>query len=115
MNVIEKFYSDAKRAADEGSTKLAACFRAASVRACPDAAVLIDDFAYVIEHGTHTPHDIERAVHFFALVSGQFDDTMDFSDDDWTYVRDAVSACAGDIDFSLVSAMMGVLVRRKKM
>ncbi len=116
MNTIEKFYTDAHKALGENAdtVALAQYFRRAATRTCPEADTLIDDFASIIAESDEAD-PAQQALCFFALLDNNFDDTMDFSDADWARIRDSVSAAANDIDFSLVSDIMNVLVRRKKL
>ncbi len=49
-----------------------------------------------------------------ALVSGNFTAGMDFPDDDWTELREIVSAEAEDLDIELLTTILGVIVERGK-
>jgi hypothetical protein len=47
-----------------------------------------------------------------ALLTGSFDDTMDFSNEEWEDIREIVSAEAEDMEMDRLMEIMSVIVSR---
>ncbi|UTC44017.1 hypothetical protein [Treponema sp. OMZ 857] len=123
MNILEKFYSDARRRTeklpDPAFRQELCTFFVQTIRSYDKSLLpLAEDSA---EHWlrTHLQDTKEDAVNWFYTVFALFDDSfgsdMDFSDEDWEELHAIVSAAAETLDMHTVSAIMSVMVERNKL
>ncbi|EFW37067.1 hypothetical protein [Treponema phagedenis] len=121
MNIIDKFYSDAKRRAaavefSEGRKIIADLFCKTVAVYDKQAVQLAEDFAdYRLgAEISAIDEDIEWFYKIFSLIDGSFDDSMNFSEEDWEAITVIIDSAADDLDMDLLNSLMAVIVDRKK-
>lgn len=78
---------------------------------------LVEDFAshYFIEETKLEKNDaIEVSTSFFALITSDFTDDMEFSSEQWDYIRDVTLACQNELSIEVLTVILEVLMTRKK-
>ena len=123
MNILEKFYSDARRRTEKApypAFRQELCgFFVQTIRSYNKSLLpLTEDAAEYWLH-THLKDTKEAAINWFyavfSLFDGSFSSDMDFSDEDWEELHAIVSAAEETLDMHTVSAIMSVMVERNKL
>ncbi|HQB88407.1 MAG TPA: hypothetical protein PLJ76_05290 [Treponemataceae bacterium] len=125
MTNLDKFYSDAHkslaRADRNGSpTTLAAELQRSFMEWTRSYGNLaenfwtfwLDRYADALGNTDNRGIAIDRLVSLMALLTGSFDDTMDFSNEEWEDIREIVSAEAEDMEMDRLMEIMSVIVSR---
>ena len=123
MDVIEKFYSDARRRIEKLS---ASAFRQElceffiqTIRSYDKSLLPLAEDTAEYWLRTHSDDIKEDAVNWFYTVFSLFNDSfgydMDFPDEDWEELQAIISAAAETLDMHTVSAIMSVMVERRKL
>ncbi len=128
MNTIEKFYSDAIKTAnskdEEFDAELTRIFCRAISLQDKRLTGLADDFAdywisrYGIASGSGEftqEESVEWFYKIFAFLTDQFEEDMDFSQEDWEQINLIVSASSGDLNLEILNSLMMIIVERKKL
>jgi len=123
MNILEKFYSDARRQTEKLPTpafQQELCeFFIQTIRSYDKNLLPLAEDAAEYWLRTHSDDTKEDSANWFYAVFSLFDDSfggdMDFSDDDWEELHAIVSAAAESLDMHTVSAIMSVMVERHKL
>jgi len=114
MRDSDHFYSELETLARRGGTDPAGAERAFLRLAVPVVGETAAEeiFRYWLErHGASSPIAWVKLGHFAAFVLGDYDDaTMDLDADDWSAVRDIVSAEAEELDMDDLTRLMADLV-----
>lgn len=58
---------------------------------------------------------VEISTNFFALLTSNFSDEMDFSDEQWDFIRDLTFSYQNELSVKILNAILDVLVERKKL
>ena len=72
----------------------------------------LDRYADALGNTDNRGIAIDRLVSLMALLTGSFDDTMDFSNEEWEDIREIVSAEAEDMEMDRLMEIMSVIVSR---
>ena len=123
MNILEKFYSDARRRTEKApypAFRQELCgFFVQTIRSYDKSLFPLADDAAEYWLRTHLKDTKEAAINWFcavfSLFDGSFSSDMDFSDEDWEELHAIVSAAAEILDMHTVSAIMSVMVERNKL
>ena len=123
MNILEKFYSDARRRTEKApypAFRQELCgFFVQTIRSYDKSLLPLAEDAAEYWLRTHLKYKKEAAVNWFyavfSLFDGSFSSDMDFSDEDWEELHAIVSAAAETLDMHTVSAIMSVMVERNKL
>ncbi|AIW88418.1 hypothetical protein JO41_00265 [Treponema sp. OMZ 838] len=123
MNILEKFYSDARRRteklSDPAFRQELCTFFVQTIRSYDKSLLPLAEDSAEYWLRTHLQDTKEDAVNWFYTVFALFDDSfgsdMDFSDEDWEELHAIVSAAAETLDMHTVSAIMSVMVERNKL
>ena len=123
MNILEKFYSDARRRTeklpDPAFRQELCTFFVQTIRSYDKSLLPLAEDSAEYWLRTHLQDTKEDAVNWFYTVFALFDDSfgsdMDFSDEDWKELHAIVSAAAETLDMHTVSAIMSVMVERNKL
>lgn len=127
MTNIDKFYSDAVKTTarfirDGKEQALSAELQRSFLewnRSSEILAKALVDFWH-INYGqdlsTEDARDtaLQSLLALMALINGDFDDTMDFSDKNWNDIREIISAEAESLDMETLTEIMTVIVSRGK-
>lgn len=127
MTNLDKFYSEMKKnaarhARDGSYTQLSADLERGFLEWTRSFGSLGENLAYFwrdrygdsleTEEGRLTA--LDRLASLLALVSGDFDETMDFPDSEWQEIREIVSGEADSLDIDTLTDIMSVIVSRGK-
>lgn len=128
MTNLDKFYSDADRLMTRASVpgslleprKCAQELIRLYMGWARDYGTLGTDLAEYWEgkyaNTLTTPEGRKSAIEWFgallSLLAGQFEPSMNFSNDDWSEIRDSVNAEAEELDIELLSSIMTIIVDR---
>ncbi|QSH93413.1 hypothetical protein C5N99_12635 [Treponema medium] len=123
MNILEKFYSDARRRMEklpDSAFRQELCeFFVQTIRSYDKSLLPLAEDSAEYWLRTHLKDTKEDAVNWFytvfSLFDGSFSSDMNFSDDDWEELHVIVSAAAETLDMRTVSAIMSVMVERNKL
>ncbi len=123
MNILEKFYSDARRRTEklpDPAFRHGLCeFFVQTIRNYDKSLLPLAEDSAEYWLRTHSADTKEEAVNWFytvfSLFDGSFGSDMDFSDEDWEELHAIVSAAAETLDMHTVSAIMSVMVERNKL
>lgn len=123
MNILEKFYSDARRRTEklpDPAFRQELCeFFVQTIRSYDKSLLPLAEDSAEYWLRTHLNDTKEAAVNWFytvfSLFDGSFSSDMNFSDDDWEELHVIVSAAAEILDMRTVSAIMSVMVERNKL
>lgn len=123
MNILEKFYSDARRRTEklpDPAFRQELCeFFIQTIRSYDKSLLPLAEDSAEYWLRTHLNDTKEDAVNWFytvfSLFDGSFSSDMNFSDDDWEELHVIVSAAAETLDMRTVSAIMSVMVERNKL
>ena len=123
MNILEKFYSDARRRTEklpDPAFRQELCeFFVQTIRSYDKSLLPLAEDSAEYWLRTHLNDTKEDAVNWFytvfSLFDGNFSNDMNFSDDDWEELHVIVSAAAETLDMRTVSAIMSVMVERNKL
>ena len=123
MNILEKFYSDARRRTEklpDPAFRQELCeFFVQTIRSYDKSLLPLAEDSAEYWLRTHLNDTKEDAVNWFytvfSLFDGSFSSDMNFSDDDWEELHVIVSAAAETLDMRTVSAIMSVMVERNKL
>lgn len=123
MNILEKFYSDARRRTEKApypAFRQELCgFFVQTIRSYNKSLLPLAEDAAEYWLRTHLKDTKEAAINWFyavfSLFDGSFSSDMDFSDEDWEELHAIVSAAAEILDMHTVSAIMSVMVERNKL
>ena len=123
MNILEKFYSDARRRTEKAPApafRQELCgFFVQTIRSYDKSLLPLAEDAAEYWLCTHLKDTKEAAINWFyavfSLFDGSFSSDMDFSDEDWEELHAIVSAAAETLDMHTVSAIMSVMVERNKL
>lgn len=123
MNILEKFYSDARRRMEklpDSAFRQELCeFFVQTIRSYDKSLLPLAEDSAEYWLRTHLNDTKEDAVNWFytvfSLFDGSFSSDMNFSDDDWEELHVIVSAAAETLDMRTVSAIMSVMVERNKL
>ncbi|MGI5089792.1 hypothetical protein ABK01_04830 [Treponema sp. OMZ 305] len=123
MNILEKFYSDARRRTeklpDPTFRQELSSFFVQTIRSYDKNLLPLAEDSAEYWLRTHLKDTREDAVNWFytvfSLFDGSFGSDMDFSDEDWEELHTIVSAAAETLDMHTVSAIMSVMVERNKL
>ena len=123
MNILEKFYSDARRRTeklpDPTFRQELSSFFVQTIRSYDKNLLPLAEDSAEYWLRTHLKDTREDAVNWFytvfSLFDGSFGSDMDFSDEDWEELHAIVSAAAETLDMHTVSAIMSVMVERNKL
>ncbi|EPF27594.1 hypothetical protein DWB79_11885 [Treponema medium] len=123
MNILEKFYSDARRRMEklpDPAFRQELCeFFVKTIRSYDKSLLPLAEDSAEYWLRTHLNDTKEDAVNWFytvfSLFDGSFSSDMNFSDDDWEELHVIVSAAAETLDMRTVSAIMSVMVERNKL
>ena len=123
MNILEKFYSDARRRTEklpDPAFRQELCeFFVQTIRSYDKSLLPLAEDSAEYWLRTHLNDTKEDAVNWFytvfSLFDGIFSSDMNFSDDDWEELHVIVSAAAETLDMRTVSAIMSVMVERNKL
>jgi len=123
MNIIEKFYTDARRRteklSDSAFRQELSSFFVQTIRSYDKTLLPLAEDAAEYWVRIHIQDTKEEAVDWFytvfSLFDGSFGSDMDFSDADWKELHAIVSAAAESLDMHTVSALMSVMVERHKL
>lgn len=58
---------------------------------------------------------VETSTNLFALVTSDFNDDMDFSLEQWDFIRDLTFTYQGELSIELLNTIVDVLMSRKKL
>jgi len=58
---------------------------------------------------------VETSTNLFALITSDFNDDMDFSLEQWDFIRDLTFTCQGELSIELLNTIVDVLMSRKKL
>lgn len=78
---------------------------------------LIESFAnhyFLSESRLEKEEAIEVSSNFFALMTSDFTDEMDFSAEQWDFIRDLTLSYQNELSIETLSSILGVLTTRKK-
>lgn len=78
---------------------------------------LVEDFAnhYFFEQSKLEKKDaIEVSSSFFALITSSFSDDMDFSNEQWEYIRELTLSYQNELSIEVLNFILDVLTMRKK-
>ena len=122
MNILEKFYSDAKRRIEklpDSAFRQELCtFFAQTVRSYDPSLLPLAEDAGQHWLDTHQQDTRDDAVNWFytlfSLFDGSFSTNMDFSDEDWDALSMIISQSAELLDMDTVQTLMSVMVERHK-
>ena len=122
MNILEKFYSDARRRTEKLPAPVfrqELCeFFVQTIRSYDKSLLPLAEDSAEYWLRTHLQDTKEDAVNWFYTVFALFDDSfgsdMDFSDEDWEELHTIISAAAETLDMHTVSAIISVMVERHK-
>lgn len=79
---------------------------------------LVEDFAnhYFFEQSKLEKKDtIEVSSSFFALITSSFSDDMDFSNEQWEYIRELTLSYQNELSIEVLNFILDVLTMRKKL
>lgn len=127
MTNLEKFYSDAERTTarcGRNGNHQALCAELhrsflENNRSSGILAEVLGDFwqrTYGISLGTDDQRAtaLKSIVALMALITGEFEETMDFPDEEWDEIREIISAEAESLDMTILTEIMSVIVSRGK-
>ena len=123
MNILEKFYSDARQLTeklpDPAFRQELSSFFVQTIRNYDKSLLPLAEDSAEYWLRTHLQDTKEDAVNWFytvfSLFDGSFGSDMDFSDEDWEELHTIISAAAETLDMHTVSAIMSVMVERNKL
>lgn len=78
---------------------------------------LVEAFAshYFIENTRLEKKDaIEVSTNFFALITSDFTDEMDFSSEHWDFIKYLILSYQNELSVEVLNTVLGVLIMRKK-
>jgi hypothetical protein len=78
------------------------------------AAYWVDEYSDTLRSTEGRTNAVTWFGSVLALLSGCFEDGMDFPDRDWEEIRDTVSSEADSLDMEIISSIMTVIVERGK-
>ena len=58
---------------------------------------------------------VETSTNLFALITSDFNDDMDFSLEQWDFIRDLTFTYQGELSIELLNTIVDVLMSRKKL
>ena len=58
---------------------------------------------------------VETSTNLFALITSDFNDDMDFSLEQWDFIRDLTFSYQGELSIELLNTIVDVLMSRKKL
>ena len=58
---------------------------------------------------------VETSTNLFALITSDFNDDMDFSLEQWDFIRNLTFTCQGELSIELLNTIVDVLMSRKKL
>lgn len=122
MNILEKFYSDAKRRIEklpDSAFRQELCtFFVQTIRSYDKSLLPLAEDAGQYWLDAHQQDTREEALNWFyalfSLFDGSFSADMDFSDEDWESLNMFVSASAESLDMNTVQTLLSVMVERHK-
>ena len=125
MTNLDKFCSDVQKAAARAirdgttpslATELERLFMEWTRSYGPLAQNLLtfwtDRYAGALGNEKTRDTAIERLVSLMALITGVFDDDMDFADTEWEDIREIVTAEAEDMEMDRLMEIMSIIVSR---
>ena len=123
MNILEKFYSDARRRTEklpDPAFRQELCeFFIQTIRSYDKSLLPLAEDSAEYWLRTHSANTKEEAVTWFytvfSLFDGSFGSDMDFSNEDWEELHTIISAAAETLDMQTVSAIMSIMVERHKL
>ena len=71
----------------------------------------LEDSEFVLEKS----QIVETSTNLFALITSDFNDDMDFSLEQWDFIKDLTFACQGELSIELLNTIVDVLMSRKKL
>ena len=122
MNILGKFYADAKRRMEkqpDSSFRQELCsFFIQTIRSYDKSLLPLAESAGQHWLDTHQLDTREDGVNWFysvfALFDGSFSVDMDFSDEDWDALDMIISESAESLDMNTVQTLLSVMVERHK-
>ena len=123
MNILEKFYSDARRRTEKLPAPVfrqELCeFFVQTIRSYDKNMLPLAEDAAEYWLRTHSGDAKEEAVTWFytvfSLFDGSFGKDIDFSNEDWKELHTIISTAAESLDMHTVSAIMSIMVERHKL
>ncbi len=123
MNTIEKFYSDAmklaKKPSDDFTNEMTRLFCRTVSLHDKRLIELGNDFAdywerLYTEGKLSKEESVEWLYNMLSFLNDEFEDDMDFAQEDWEQINMIVSASAGELDMDILNMLMMIIVDRKK-
>ena len=71
----------------------------------------LEDSEFVLEKS----QIVETSTNLFALITSDFNDDMDFSLEQWDFIRDLTFTYQGELSIELLNTIVDVLMSRKKL
>ena len=128
MTNLDKFSSDVQRAAaravrdnktDKLSSELEKMFlewnRDSGTLAENLAGFWVDNYSRALSEDEPRTAALDRLVSLMALLTGDFDEAMDFPDSEWEEIREIVSAEAVSMDMGRLMEIMAIIVSRGRL
>lgn len=82
---------------------------------CEELAKSFASYFFLEEAKLEKKEAIEVSTRLFALITSDFNDDMDFSLEQWDFIRDLTFTYQGELSIELLNTIVDVLMTRKKL